>query len=136
MAGKHPPYPPLKCYTEEAIIVSPSDWNKLACEVIPDIISRLSDNKYFFGYDPNGGIPITNTLQDLRISVEEKKDDGYIHDTNSAEVEITLDGDFEITTDAGFNLSKDATIELSIFIDRDDGNGWEVLPGSLAYCGD
>ena len=48
MAGALPNY--IKCYTREAVIVNPEDWNYLACSVIPsmqnDIYINTTDTEY------------------------------------------------------------------------------------------
>ena len=124
----------LKCYTDEAVIVSPEDWNYLTCNVIPAIIESIGiQQEYFFGYNHTGGTEITTTKSDLTITDEVRKDDSFTHTPSSAEVEINNADDYEIIVDAGFTINEGDFVELSI--SYDDGTGYVPVEGAVAYCG-
>lgn len=117
----------LKLYTEDAVVVSPEDYNNLV-RVVKGLI-----NNVFFGYNTTAGDTITASGDDIPIHKEELKGNNYTHDVDSAEVAVGSDGTYEITAECGFVFEVGTLFELSLWRYT---NTWREIPGSKAFCGE
>ena len=86
-------------------------------------------NKYYFGYNENGGTLVDDGGIDIPIYTDVKKDSAFAHVAPSAEVEILETGIYEIIAEAGFDMDEDTTVEISLVADN------VMIPGSVANCG-
>ena len=118
----------LKLYTEDAVIVSPEDYNDLVCAVNGLI------NNVFSGYTISARDAITPAGNNIHIHDEVVKGSNYTHVDDTAEVEVAEDGTYEITADSGFVFEPGTTLELSLW--RYTNGEWAEIPGSKAFGGE
>jgi len=94
------------------------------------------DQKKAAIYDEEGGVDITSDWSDIKFdSHDDLFNTGvFSHSLSGSEVRVNENGDYEIIVEVGVKSIADNGQVYEIRLVRDNGFGFEEIPGSRTYC--
>jgi hypothetical protein len=135
---------PGQVLTVEPTSTSGFAWRALTNDVSSGMMTSATDAyiRYADAFDDHGGTVIAGTDTDLPLTVQRRLDaPTFEHAENSPTITITEAGNYWMYFNGGFEWIKsigvisrqNTQIVSKILIDKNDGNGYQVQPGSESW---